>query len=83
MAAKRLKEIGIRKTVGAARWQIISQFLLETTITISLSLFAGLLMARFIVPIFSDMWNLSYGLKDLNGLNLFITLIIMVFFASV
>ena len=82
MTAKRLKEVGVRKAIGAARAQIISQFLLETLLTISLSLVVGLLMAQVIVPAFSNMWQLPYGLKDMNGLNLFIALIVLVFLAA-
>ena len=82
MTAKRLKEVGVRKAIGAARGQIISQFLLETLITISLSLIVGLLMAQIIVPAFSNMWQLPYGLEDMNGLNLFIALIVLVFLAA-
>ncbi|HYF70165.1 MAG TPA: FtsX-like permease family protein [Ohtaekwangia sp.] len=82
LTAKRLKEVGVRKAIGAAQGQIVSQFLLETVITISLSLVVGLIMAQFIVPAFTTMWNLPYGLRDLDGVNLFITLIILVFIAS-
>ncbi len=82
MTAKRLKEVGVRKAIGAARGQIISQFLLETLITISLSLLVGLLMAQLIVPAFASMWNFPYGLEDMNGLNMFIALIILVFLSA-
>jgi putative ABC transport system permease protein len=82
MTAKRLKEVGVRKAIGAARGQIISQFLLETLITISLSLVVGLLLAQIIVPTFSKMWQFPYGLEDMNGLNLFIALIVLVFLAA-
>jgi len=82
MTAKRLKEVGVRKAIGAARGQIISQFLLETLLTISLSLIVGLLLAQIIVPAFSNMWQLPYGLEDMNGLNLFIALIVLVFLAA-
>ena len=82
MTAKRLKEVGVRKAIGAARAQIISQFLFETLLTISLSLVVGLLVAQLIVPAFSNMWQLPYGLEDMNGLNLFIALIVLVFVAA-
>ncbi len=82
MTAKRLKEVGVRKAIGAARGQIISQFLLETLLTISLSLIVGLLLAQIIVPAFSNMWQLPYGLEDMNGLNLFVALIVLVFLAA-
>jgi putative ABC transport system permease protein len=82
MTAKRLKEVGIRKAIGAARVQIVSQFLLETIFTILMSLGAGLLIAQIIVPAFITMWELPYGLEDMDGVNLFIALIFLVFLAS-
>jgi ABC-type antimicrobial peptide transport system permease subunit len=82
MTAKRLKEVGVRKTVGAARKQIIAQFLLETVLTIVISLVVGLIISRFLLPIFSAMWGLPYGLGDLSGLNLLITLLGLVFFTA-
>lgn len=83
MTARRLKEVGVRKVVGAARSQIVSQFLFETFLIISLSLAAGLLMAQWIVPAFYSMWGLPYGLADLKGVNFFIALIVLVFTASI
>lgn len=79
MTAKRLKEVGVRKTIGAARTQIVFQFLLETLLTILISLSTGLMMAQVLLPAFTDMWEISYGLGDLSGVNLFITLLALVF----
>jgi putative ABC transport system permease protein len=82
MTAKRLKEVGVRKAIGAARGQIVIQFLIETLLTIILSVFIGLLVAQFIVPAFASMWQLPYGLSDLSGINLFITLLVLIFLAA-
>jgi ABC-type antimicrobial peptide transport system permease subunit len=82
ITASRLKEVGVRKAVGAARKQIITQFLFETLIIIALSLVVGLLLAQIIVPAFTNMWEIRYSLKDLNGLNFFIAMIGLVFMAS-
>jgi putative ABC transport system permease protein len=82
MTAKRLKEVGVRKAIGAAGSQIVTQFLFETLLTILLSLFVALLMAQIIVPAFAGMWHLPYGLEDLSGMNLIIALLITVFVAS-
>lgn len=83
ITGKRLKEVGVRKAVGALRGQIVVQFLFEIVLTITLSLFVGLLMAQFIVPAFTELWRLPYGLRDLNGVNLFIALVIMIFLAAI
>jgi putative ABC transport system permease protein len=82
MTARRLKEVGIRKSVGAVSGQIIRQFLFETLIIISLSLIVGLLLAQILIPAFTTMWQLEYSLADLNGLNMFIAIIALVFLAS-
>jgi putative ABC transport system permease protein len=82
MTAKRLREVGVRKAVGALRQQIVSQFLLETMMTITLSLIVGLLLAQWIVPVFTNMWDLPFALKDLSGVNMVIMLVLLVFFAS-
>ena len=82
MTARRLKEVGVRKAVGAGGRQIATQFFIETLITICLALLTGLLMAQYIVPAFTSMWQLPYGLEDLNGVNLFIALIVLIFLAA-
>jgi ABC-type antimicrobial peptide transport system permease subunit len=82
MAGKRLKEVGVRKSVGASRRNIVFQLLFETLLLITISVLVGLLMAQVIVPAFISMWNLPYELKDLNGVNLFIALVILVFLAA-
>ncbi len=79
MVARRLKEVGVRKVIGASRWHIVGQFLFEMFITICLALIAGAAMSNIIVDEFTDMWGLSYGLRDLNGLNLVFTLLMLVF----
>jgi putative ABC transport system permease protein len=82
LTSKRLKEVGVRKAIGAARRQIVSQFLLETFITIVLSLIVGLICSQFLVPTFSEMWQLTFGWEDMNGVNIVITLLMLVFLAS-
>jgi putative ABC transport system permease protein len=55
--SKRLKEIGLRKTFGGLRRQLVSQFMLETLIICLLALFVGLLIAEFLVPAYSSLWD--------------------------
>ncbi|HLF63305.1 MAG TPA: FtsX-like permease family protein [Saprospiraceae bacterium] len=52
-AASRTKEVGVRKVVGADRWQLARQFLIETYM---LTLAAGVLavaVLQFILPVFN------------------------------
>lgn len=54
--SKRLKEIGLRKTFGGQRRQLVSQFMLETLIICFLALLIGIAFARFLVPAYSSLW---------------------------
>jgi putative ABC transport system permease protein len=83
LAGKRLKEIGVRKVVGSGRIQIAGQFLLESVLTISIAIIAGFLLAQVMVPQFALMWQLQYGLSDLNNINLLFTLLILLFCAAI
>ncbi|MEJ1238008.1 FtsX-like permease family protein [Chryseolinea sp. T2] len=82
MTTKRLKEVGIRKAIGAARRNIIQQFLLETFIMICLSVVVAVAIAQLIVPVFSAMWLGEYGMNQLSGMNSLIALLLLVFVTS-
>jgi putative ABC transport system permease protein len=53
-AAQRAKEIGIRKTMGSSRRQIIIQFLSETFIVTLLAVLISAMLAPFILKLFAD-----------------------------
>jgi ABC-type antimicrobial peptide transport system permease subunit len=57
MANKRIREIGIRKVLGSGRAQLIAQFLGENCMLAFIALIAELLIASFLVPLYSDMWT--------------------------
>ncbi len=48
-SSKRLKEVGVRKTVGADRWQLIAQFLCEHAIICLIAIVLGLCAAEFLM----------------------------------
>jgi putative ABC transport system permease protein len=55
--SKRLKEIGLRKTFGGQRNQLVTQFMIETFIICFLALLVGLAFASFLVPAYSNLWE--------------------------
>jgi putative ABC transport system permease protein len=55
--SKRLKEIGLRKTFGGQRHQLVTQFMLETLIVCLVSLLLGIALAAFLVPAYSSLWS--------------------------
>lgn len=48
----RMKEVGIRKVIGAKKSNLILQFLLESGILVFMSLFVALLITKLLLPIF-------------------------------
>jgi putative ABC transport system permease protein len=68
-AAKRLKEIGVRKTIGATRRVVIVQFLTENIIITFFALIVGLLLGTFVfIPWVENLnnFNMGFTLKDQN-----------------
>lgn len=82
-AARRLKELGIRKTIGATRRVIIVQYLSENLVISFFALALGLLLGRFVViPWFEGLWHFSMEFKFLDP-NLWIYLPIVLFVTGI
>lgn len=52
-AARRAKEVGIRKTAGSSRWQLIRQFLTESIVITILALLISLVLIVLLLPSFN------------------------------
>ncbi|MEI9917528.1 MAG: ABC transporter permease [Bacteroidota bacterium] len=79
LSMRRLKEIGIRKVVGSGRIQLVLQFLFEIIITIGLAVAVGFAMSLKTIPEFASMWELPYGMHELNSINIVIALLVLLF----
>ncbi|HEX6223193.1 MAG TPA: ABC transporter permease [Chryseolinea sp.] len=87
ISGKRLKEIGIRKTMGGMRGQLIFQFLSESVILCCMALVAGLLLAEALVPAYNNLWpgiklTISYTENIFFFAFLFLLLIVTAFIAG-
>jgi putative ABC transport system permease protein len=51
---KRAKEVGVRKTVGSLRWQLIQQFFVESIFTTLLAFFLSLLWVKLALSFFNE-----------------------------
>jgi putative ABC transport system permease protein len=67
-ASSRLKEIGVRKAIGAARGNLIRQFLVESLITTVIAFFAAVLIVALLLPAFNDFVNKRFELFTSVGL---------------
>ena len=54
-SVQRAKEVGIRKTVGAARGVLVRQFLGESLLLSGIALAIGLLLSELLLPFFSEL----------------------------
>ncbi len=75
ISSKRLKEIGIRKVMGSDRRQLIFQFMGENMVLSFGGMILGLLVALWLTPAYSAMWdfiNLELDLTSNTEIYLFI-----------
>jgi len=63
----RSKEIGIRKVMGAMRWQLITQFWGEALIVSLFALVAGLLIAYLLLPYYKQVFYQSLSVNMLRS----------------
>ncbi|WP_217349183.1 ABC transporter permease [Algoriphagus sp. A40] len=63
---KRAKEVGIRKTLGSVRIQLINQFLTESMMVVVLSFFLSLVLAQLALPWFNEVSGKQIGLLWTN-----------------
>jgi putative ABC transport system permease protein len=68
-AFNRMREVGVRKVVGAARKSLIIQFLTESLILASVSAVIALLLIEISIPFYSSITGLEFTLLDFLSLN--------------
>lgn len=65
-ATKRAKEIGVRKSVGATRGSLISQFMSESIIIAFIGLFASLIIIELLLPAFNNLTDKAISVDYLD-----------------
>lgn len=73
-ATKKSKEVGIKKSVGAARGSLIIQYMAESLITSTLALLVSLLVVYFVLPVFNSVTD-KHIVLDLTNPTLIMWLI--------
>ena len=63
---KRLKEIGLRKVVGARRTQIISQFYGESLLITFTSFITSLILVNLLLPVFNNVAGKTLSIESLT-----------------
>lgn len=63
---KRAKEVGIRKTVGSHRWQLIGRFFTESYFTVLIAFVLSLLLVVLFLPSFNEVADKKISIPWLN-----------------
>jgi putative ABC transport system permease protein len=66
-ATGRAREVGVRKTIGARRPQLIRQFLGESALLCAVALVGALALAGLTLPLFNDLTGLELGGAFFDG----------------
>ncbi len=79
-STQRAREVGLRKTLGASRQQLIVQFLGEAVILAIIGLLIGLIFVEISLPVFNDFLNIAlvFSYSDYVTLLMLVGLVIIV-----
>lgn len=83
-SSSRLKEIGIRKTLGSIRRHTVLQFLGENLLVCFLGLLTALLISSYLIDAYSDMWpGMTLKMNLTDSFDLWIVLLGLLIFTGV
>ncbi len=74
-SSQRVREIGVRKTLGAVRKQLIFQFLGEAIFLALISLTISLVLAELVLPYFSNLLNTKLSFEIFNNFSFLLIII--------
>jgi putative ABC transport system permease protein len=66
-SARRAKEVGLRKVIGAGRAQLMGQFFGESLLITLLALVLGLLLVELTLPFYNDLTGKRLAIRLLDG----------------
>ncbi|HVS91613.1 MAG TPA: FtsX-like permease family protein [Mucilaginibacter sp.] len=81
-ASQRAKEIGIRKTMGGTRSQLVGQFLSETTLITIFAVIISIVMSPFIIKLFSNFISKDVKLDMLGNPSILVFIILLIIIVS-
>jgi putative ABC transport system permease protein len=82
-SAKRAKEIGMRKVVGAHRWNIINQFLGESVVMAMMAVILAVVIVEFALPEFNHLASKDLSLDFSKNLSLLLGLLGIALFTGI
>ena len=78
-SASRAKEVGIRKTLGTERRTLITQFLVESTLTVVISLVIAIGITWLMLPFFNNVAGKSIRINEMLDPKIFAVIVMLPF----
>jgi putative ABC transport system permease protein len=75
-ASKRAKEVGIRKVLGSVKFELVGQFLLESTMITLISLMLALVLVKISLPVFNELSGKHLELNFLQNPSIILGLLL-------
>ncbi len=82
-SVKRAKEVGVRKVMGSAKWQLIKQFLSESVLISFCAMLLAIALIFVLLPYFNQVSGKQISVGDLLNYKFILVLIALVFFVGV
>lgn len=82
-ASSRIKEIGVRKTIGAVRGNLVRQFLVESLMTMIIAFLLAVIIVSLLLPFFNDFVNKQFSLFTSASLRFWTIAVAMVIFIGI
>lgn len=82
-ALNRIRDFGMMNVVGARRWQILAQFVVESFLLTLISLLLGIILAEQLLPLFNHLANDDLVFSLYSRLSNFLFLIVILLFIVV
>lgn len=81
-AMQRAKEVGVRKSIGAMRMQLISQFIIESALINFIAVLLAIGIAWFTLPVLNDIIGKELTLDVMQNINFWGGLFMVIIFGS-
>lgn len=81
-SVSRAKEVGVRKTIGAKKTQLVYQFLIEAVLLCSISCLFGVILAELALPVFESISQKDFSRKLIDDKQLLAFSFLGVLFAA-
>ncbi|MEM1138177.1 MAG: ABC transporter permease, partial [Bacteroidota bacterium] len=82
LATRRAKEVGLRKTIGAGRRQLLQQFLSETVIMSFFAFLLSLIIIQLAFPLLNELLNRNLSLSFSSDIDLILMMIGVMLFTG-